>query len=224
MPAARTATTACPRVGTGSGASSRVKREPPRQVAIFTFGSSLSGTAGHPPGRAVAPPAYVPNPDSDSRDRLSTRPPRLRPISAGGSLTPADLRRRLVRGSRKDRFVAAAGPTIGAVPLSRRPQLDDPCRGQAVDLIMREPELFEHLLRVLAEERSRAVDARRSARRARGETEDLQSAGARLIDLLEQLEVLHLRIVEHLVELVHRPRGDGGRLQSDHPLGRRRRR
>src|SRR5712692_4024907 len=98
---------------------------------------------------------------------------------------------------------------------------DTPSR-EPVDLVAREPELGEHLGGVLAEERRGAADRGGRRRRADGEGEHLRLAVAGLVDLRDEAQVLHLRVLEDLIELVDRPRGDLRRLEALYPLGRRR--
>src|SRR3990170_3786686 len=85
---------------------------------------------------------------------------------------------------------------------------DDTVGGQALDLGAREAELAEHLGGVLAEERRRAADRRRRRRRPHREREHARAAVPGLLDLGDEPEVLRLGVLERLVELVDRPRGD----------------
>ena len=74
MPAAATSTTTCPGPATGSGASSRVKRLPPRQVATFT------GARRRRASRTAASPRWRGAPSSGATARAG--PSRARPSGA----------------------------------------------------------------------------------------------------------------------------------------------
>src|SRR5215813_3425574 len=87
-----------------------------------------------------------------------------------------------------------------APPVSR--QRDDAGGGEAIDLALRQAQLAEHLCGVLAEPRGRAPDPPGRRRRPDREVEHARGAKARLLDRLHQAQVLHLRVVEDLVELV----------------------
>src|SRR5258705_3790526 len=118
-------------------------------------------------------------------------------------------------------------PLIACTRAAGRPRLtrllgllaedDDAGRGEAIDLLAREPELAEHLGGVLAEQRRGAIDARRRAGGAAGEREHLHLAHPGLIDLGHESQVTHLRVLEDLVEFVDGPRRYAARLQSRHP-------
>src|SRR5438552_9220920 len=84
-------------------------------------------------------------------------------------------------------------------PLSR--QRDDARFREALDLGRREPELAEDFGGVLAEQRRCASDRRRRRRGSDREAEHSRRPVAGLLDGGHEPEVLHLRVLEDLVEL-----------------------
>src|SRR5688500_2998913 len=97
---------------------------------------------------------------------------------------------------------------------------DDLRRHEPVDLLARHAELREDLLRVLTEPRRGPADRGGRRGRPRGKSEHARGAQPGLLELRDEPQVPHLRVLEHLVELVDRARGDLSLLHALHPLGR----
>src|SRR5262249_39290707 len=98
-------------------------------------------------------------------------------------------------------------------------QRDDAGGGEALDLALRQAELAEHLGGVLAEPRSRTPDPSGRRRRPDREVEHARGPVARLLDRFHQAQVLHLRVLEDLVEFVDRTGGHLLGLESRDPHG-----
>src|SRR5688572_24962630 len=96
---------------------------------------------------------------------------------------------------------------------------DDLCRDEPVNLLRCHAELREHLVGVLAEPRRRAADRRGRGGRTCRKSEDAGRTEPGLLEFGNEPEMADLRILEHLVELVDRARGDLALLHPRDPLG-----
>src|SRR5262249_43855677 len=157
-----------------------------------------------------------------TRSRASALPP-APCVSTRPSGDGEDGRWRNPRTAGRPAAVAVKGsPTTARLGPSRaRKRLDRLLLLEARDLVRRVAQLAKDLIGMLTVRRRRLADRARSARQRRRHALDADLAALGMAHRLGHAEMLDLRIVEHLLDVVDRAGGHAGLVEGLDPLGAR---